>query len=431
MIALTAVLLASIAALFSVTGMGRIFVGWPILIMASAIEIGKLMAVSVLYRLWDSLKWWRVVLIPMTLIIMVLTSAGIYGYLSSAYESTAAGSRTQTAQIELESKKKGSLEERIAFYEKSIDRKQERATSLSNLRSQQENRLDSLYARNQIRTAKGVQASIAEADKEINKLNTEADSINALIGDIREQMSAVDSSVVTMESESAQGEMGALKYISRTTGMPMDSVANLFMLMIICVFDPLAIIFVIVFNMAWDKATREDDPVVAEAMPKIEPPALEPEVPKIDTPTLEPEVRPEVHEPEIKEPEMKAEPSKTEQVVYETNSEGDFVRTDDDDKQQLLLKGPRSKFDLYSSLLYVLYQNGRLNENDDLGDYKQILESVRNSNIICTGEQLDEFLKRCVHLKLIKIGKKDTRRVALKKYADALEALRIDIGETE
>jgi len=431
MIALTAVLLASIAALFSVTGMGRIFVGWPILIMASAIEIGKLMAVSVLYRLWDSLKWWRVVLIPMTLIIMVLTSAGIYGYLSSAYESTAAGSRTQTAQIELESKKKGSLGERIAFYEKSIDRKQERATSLSNLRSQQENRLDSLYARNQIRTAKGVQASIAEADKEISKLNTEADSINALIGDIREQMSAVDSSVVTMESESAQGEMGALKYISRTTGMPMDSVANLFMLMIICVFDPLAIIFVIVFNMAWDKATRENDPVVAEVMPKIEPPAMEPEVPKIDTPTPEPEMRPEVHEPEVQEPEMKVEPPKAEQVVYETNSEGDFVRTDDDDKQRLLMKGPRSKFDLYSSLLYVLYQNGRLNENDDLGDYKQILESVRNSNIICTGEQLDEFLKRCVHLKLIKIGKKDTRRVALKKYADALEALRIDIGETE
>jgi len=270
-IGITAILLAAMAAFFSITGMGRIFIGWPILVMTSAIELGKLVAVSILYRLWSRLGWWKYLLVPMTAIIMLLTSAGIYGYLSSAYEHTASGMRTQDSRISLEEKRKETLTEKIAFYEKAIERKQERSATLADLRSQQENRMDSLYSKSQIRAAKGVQSSIEQANQEIGRLNTETDSLANRIEDVRMEMSVIDSTIIAMEAETAGGETGALKYVSRTTGWSMDSVANIFMLLIIFVFDPLAIILVVVFNIAWDKAEEEkEEEVEKQEEPKVE-----------------------------------------------------------------------------------------------------------------------------------------------------------------
>ncbi len=403
-IGFTALLLAAVAALFSITGMGKIFVGWPILIMTSAIELGKLVAVSVLYRLWSQLKWWRWILVPMTLIIMMLTSAGIYGYLSSAYEHTASGMRTGGSRIELEEKRKVSVESNIKFYQESIDRKQQRSLSLAGLRAQQENRMDSLYAKNQIRSAKSVQASIVQTDQEISKLNKESDSLNVLIENAHMKIAAMDSTIIVMNDEMGKGETGSLKYISRVTGMSMDNVANLFMLCIIAVFDPLAIIFVIVFNIAWDKAQKKEEEVVTK-------PLVDTVAASVEEPVT---VSVPVEEQKVEDP-----------VKYETDPSGEFVKVDEpvppaekEVKKAETKKAKSLSKHLFLALLRVLYQDGKLRQHDHIEAYDRFTGSVVHSGVNCTSEQIDEFLKKCVMWKIIKIG--NTQRVALKSYEDAM-----------
>ncbi len=433
-IGITALILAATAALFSVTGMGKIFIGWPILVMASAIELGKLVAVSILYRLWKELSFWKYLLIPMTLIIMLLTSAGIYGFLSSAYEETASDMRIQESTRALEDNKKTSINNKIISYQDAIDRKNKRSLLLSDLRGQQENRMDSLYGRNQIRTAKTVQSSIAQADAEISKLGRESDSLNTLIDQARLQISAVDSAMIVMDSQNSKGETGTLKYISRVSGWSMDVVANLFMLFIICVFDPLSILLVVAFNISLDKAMKKETKKEEELEPSVQ---VEEAPESIQEEVIEPESPIQVAE-EVKElpetpPEETIEPDEAEElpepVVYETNDSGDFVRSDEPVVEEVKKISPWEEYkrpvltkkELFLKLLYIIYKNGILNENDNLDEYKKFAQNILDENIDCTEQQVEKFLTMCDNLKIIKIGKK--QRVALKRYQDAAEVM--------
>jgi hypothetical protein len=435
-IGITALILAATAAFFSVTGMGKIFIGWPILVMASAIELGKLVAVSILYRLWKELSFWKYLLIPMTLIIMLLTSAGIYGFLSSAYEETASDMRIQESTRALENNKKTAIDNKIISYQDAIDRKNKRSLLLSDLRGQQENRMDSLYGRNQIRTAKTVQSSIAQADAEISKLGRESDSLNTLIDQARLQISAVDSAMIVMDSQNSKGETGTLKYIARVSGWSMDVVANLFMLFIICVFDPLSILLVVAFNISLDKAMKKSKKEEESMQEMIGP---EPPVQAIDEAEELSEPEPPVQDAEeVKElpetpPEETIEPDEAEElpepVVYETNDSGDFVRSDEPVVEEVKKISPWEEYkrptltkkELFLKLLYIIYKNGILNENDNLDEYKKFAQNILDENIDCTEQQVEEFLTMCDNLKIIKIGKK--QRVALKRYQDAAEVM--------
>lgn len=425
LIGITAITLAVFSAGFSITGMSTIFAGWPIITMMCAIELGKVVSVSVLYRLWTELKWLKFILIPMTAVLMLLTSIGVYGNLSSSYEGTAAGMGTQNAKIELEQGKKRTLDERIAFYGQSITRKQDRAKSLSDLRIQQENRMDSLYAKNQLRTAKSVQTSIAQTDIEISKLNKESDSLNLVVEGVRLEMSAIDSTIVHMETENSKGDTGTLKYMARITGLPMDSVVNILMLLIIFVFDPLAIILLVVFNIALDKANKK-----AEFEPEVEP-LPEPE-------TIEPEVQEFVEPVEVATGEPTTPP-----VVYGTNEEGEFIKTlpkedptaepvvpiepvVEKKKEWPYKRPPLTAKQLHDALLNILYQDGKLHENDNLDTYEKFIEKITDANIQCTEDQVEEFLKKCILLRIIRIGK--DQRHTLKNYADAVLALKADVA---
>lgn len=418
-IGLTAVMLATIAACFSITGLGKIFLGWPILIMATAIELGKLISVSILYRLWDRLKWWKYILVPMTVMIMLLTSAGIYGFLSASYEHTASGVRSSSSKIELEEKRKEGFDGRIKFYQESMDRKQQRANSLASLRYQQENRMDSLYSKNQLRAAKSVQAMISETDREIAYLNRESDSLNVLIEKMHLKIAQTDSAIIAMNDEVGKGETGALKYLSRITGASMDSVANIFMIVIMFVFDPLAIILIVVFNIAWDKANekKEDhnDEEMSEKSPAMKEEALfstEQKETSTSEANLVQDVEPTVEqEPEIEEPQ-----------IYSTNESGDFVKVNEIQGVDTM-----NKLKLYLSLLQVLYQGGKLRQHDHIDAYDRFTGSVVHAGIKCTAEQIDEFLKQCVIWKIIRIG--NAERIVLKSYDDAVVEIKARVEE--
>ena len=88
-IGLSALFIAGSAAAFSVYGLAKLFSGAfiSVVIMASALELGKLVTASFLYRYWNMINWFQKVYMTIaTIVLIFITSAGIFGYLSNAYQ---------------------------------------------------------------------------------------------------------------------------------------------------------------------------------------------------------------------------------------------------------------------------------------------------------------------------------------------------------
>lgn len=313
LIGFCAITLAIVAAFFSITGMTKFFDGatLSIIVMASAIEFGKVVSVTVLKRLWNKLGIWRIPLFAFTIFIMLLTSIGIYGFLSSLYEKTASKLKIGDSQTELVEANKKNIEERIISYEEAIDRKEKRTNNLIELRNQQENRIDSLISKNKMTSAKAAQASIAQSDKEVSRLTSDIDSLNAMIQSARFDQSKLDSVIISMNSAEINSEIGPIKYIARITNWSLDRVANYFILLIVIVFDPLAIVLLIAFNIALDSSEEES---------KKEKSVPEPQNTNhvIDVP-----IEPESISVDIEEPKKEENPIKN-SIVYTSDVNGDF-----------------------------------------------------------------------------------------------------------
>lgn len=262
---LTATFVAICAAVFSVTGIAKLFAGaaWSAAIMASALELGKIVSISFLYQYWKDIpKTLKSYLSISAVILMIITSAGIYGYLSSAYAKVAATPLQLTADIQ-------TVGNRVTSIEQDIKRKEDRLNQLITLRTQQENRLDQLVSRSttgNTSTIRSAQNSLNAADRnvtslqnEITKLSAERDSLNAI--GIGKQ--------VEIETN---GDIGTFVYIAKIFGVSLDTVVKWFTLIIVLVFDPLAVALVIAVNfLVKHKNTEEAVEVKTDELPPAEP----------------------------------------------------------------------------------------------------------------------------------------------------------------
>jgi hypothetical protein len=228
------------AAFYSVFGLAHLFAGasTQVIIMAGALEAAKLVVASLLYQYWDTLnKVLRTYFMVATFILMVITSGGIYGYLSGAYQETATQSEFLDRQVAIIDSK------RTRFIESRDDLKitvKELTTALANPTQIQyvDKETGQLITTTSSRQRKLLETQLNEA--KIN-LNAVTDSIAVL--DIR----VLDAQI---GNESAR-ELGPLKYMATLTGQPMETIVNWFMMLIIFVFDPLAIAMVVAANMAF------------------------------------------------------------------------------------------------------------------------------------------------------------------------------------
>ena len=118
-IALSALSVSASAAFYSVTGLSKLFAGasTEVLIMAGSLEISKLVIASLLYQYWDSInKVLRTYLSVACIVLVLITSAGIYGFLSAAYQETAALAGSIDSQIVLIETKRDNIREQLAVY---------------------------------------------------------------------------------------------------------------------------------------------------------------------------------------------------------------------------------------------------------------------------------------------------------------------------
>jgi hypothetical protein len=220
--------------------------------MAGALEFAKLVCASLLYQYWDTInKWLRTYLMLAVFILMVITSGGIYGFLSGAFEETNTQAQFLEKQVEIQTAKQN------VFIEKKEDLTLEKVQlnqTIADLRISLSNPTQVSYyseKAGQVITTSSTSARKA-LQKELNTTIIERDTISQQINAVTDSIAAYDIKILEQQigNESAR-ELGPLKYMAELTGKPMEQIVNWFMLLIIFVFDPLAIAMVVAANMAF------------------------------------------------------------------------------------------------------------------------------------------------------------------------------------
>jgi hypothetical protein len=252
LIALSALSVSASAAFYSVSGLSKLFAGasLEVIIMASSLEVAKLVIASLLYQYWDSLnKGLRAYLAVATCVLILITSAGIYGFLSGAYQETANKEGIVTQQITaLETKKALYKETRDNFLEDRKSNNELRGTLSKGSTDQFTDKNGNLVVRTNNSAIRNIESTAKENERLATKLNVVNDSIFSLETQILE---------AKVNSEAAS-ELGPLKYLSELTGIEMNRIINWLLLIIIFVFDPLAIALVIAANFAFAKLRTHD-----------------------------------------------------------------------------------------------------------------------------------------------------------------------------
>lgn len=251
-IAFSALSVSLSAAFYSVSGLGKLFAGasLQVIIMASSLEVAKLVIASLLYQYWDTLnKVLRAYLSIATIVLMLITSMGIYGFLSGAYQETANRAGTVDAQVTLlETKRANYIGQRDLL----VKEKEGLVTSMTSLQSGLANNKTSYVDKKGNLIQSSSSADRKSLERQLDASNTRQESLNVKLDDINTKIFELDNQIIEVKTGSdIAAELGPLKYISGLTGTPMDQIVNYLLLIIIFVFDPLAISLVIAANFAF------------------------------------------------------------------------------------------------------------------------------------------------------------------------------------
>ena len=259
LLGLSALFIASAAAFFSVTGLSKLFAGasTAVILMASSLEFGKLIAASFLYAYWDKVnKVLRTYLLLGVCVLILITSAGIYGFLTSAYQTTADQLGVLDKQVELVDLKKGRFQEQLDGYN---SEKIQLSQTISELSKGLSNNVitytdvnGNLVTTTSSSTRRALEAQLKDA-------KSQRDIVSKKIETLSDSITKLDLSVLDIQQGSdVAAEVGPLKYMAEITGKPMATIVNWFALLIIFVFDPLAVTLVIAFNTALKVDKGED-----------------------------------------------------------------------------------------------------------------------------------------------------------------------------
>jgi hypothetical protein len=255
-IAFSALSVSASAAFYSVSGLSKLFAGasFEVIVMAGSLEISKLVIASLLYQYWDTLnKLLRTYLSIATVILVLITSMGIYGFLSAAYQET-------YRELTIKNNKVEFLENKANFYKDDVDRYDEELKRIaSNISILSNAKSQSIQVRDTT-VSGGIRTTISTSELRLAQRRIEVEEQNRKDIQAKRQVAA-DSlqtfklEVLDLENDTdVAGELGPLEYLSGLTGTPMDKIINILLLVIIFVFDPLAISLVIAANFAFAQA---------------------------------------------------------------------------------------------------------------------------------------------------------------------------------
>ena len=237
LVGLSAIIVAGCAAYFSVTGLGVLFAGasLSVMVMAGALELAKLVSATYLKQEWDNIKGfnkWYLAISVATL--MLITSAGIFGYLSNAF---------QQQNLELQK-----VERDISVYQNQITKNDTEITRYTNQLNNQQNIRNSQEANlskqiDKDKSTSRVSQMIKTADKEIASVSKRIDELTIQNNVALDSINAIKNNNIQLERE-----VGGFRFVAEAFNVPLNDVVKFFILIIVLVFDPLAVALIIAFN---------------------------------------------------------------------------------------------------------------------------------------------------------------------------------------
>lgn len=255
--------LAVFSGYYSVYGISKLFSGgsWSIVGMAGMLEFSKLVVITFLHDHYKTLKTtFKVYLMSAAAVLMILTSVGVYGYLTNSYQETAKSIYETQNKIALIDKKKDIYLEQKSQIDTLVKQKSQRISSYDQLRLTQENSLNNQLSSK--KGTKGLQRNIQSVDNSTQILNKEISELNQKSIGLSDSIAKLEQEKLGLENSTFTSEIGPLLYLSRLTGAPMDIIVNWFILILVSVFDPLAVSLVIAANHLRHKENKlppEDD----------------------------------------------------------------------------------------------------------------------------------------------------------------------------
>jgi chromosome segregation ATPase len=258
LVVISALSVSASAVFYSVTGLGKMFAGAStnVMIMVGSLEIAKLVLASLVYQYWSKigllLKFYYIIAV---LILMMITSGGIYGFLSSAYSETS----NKIEKIDREVDALGVR--RNVFNIQMTDISEEKTNLNDNI-----NELTKALSNNVIQYRDQTTGQIITTTSSANRKAFEKqleDAQNRRNVIVEREMNLLDSltkiDLLVLElqnNEELAGEIGPLKYIATITGKTIDQVVNWFIIALMLVFDPLAVSLVIGANIIFSEKSK-------------------------------------------------------------------------------------------------------------------------------------------------------------------------------
>jgi hypothetical protein len=257
LIAFSALSVSTSAAFYSVSGLSKLFAGaeFAVILMAGSLEFAKLVTASLLYQYWGTInKTLRTYLSIATVVLVLITSMGIYGFLSAAYQET-------YSKLSVVENQKSFIQQKIDFYQNDVTRYDTEIERISSNISTLSNAKSSTIQVRDTSVSGGVRQTISTTELRMAQSRINVEEENRKLAQEKRTI-ASDSlqkfqlQVLKLDNNNeVAGELGPLQYLSGLTGIPMDKIINVLLLIIIFVFDPLAISLVVAANFAFGQHT--------------------------------------------------------------------------------------------------------------------------------------------------------------------------------
>ena len=279
--------LSATAAYYSVIGLSMLFasVAIPVIVMGSFLEISKIAIATYLHDQWKkTLTGLKIYLTVALVILSFITSLGIYGLLTTGFQENISKMEIgdkQIANIEVKKQRFEQIKQELTVEKQTLDKdiSQLRNALSTNTTTQTVDRqTGQVITRANTGNRKAFETQLSSALENKNKISSKIETLN-------DSITNLDIQILTMQSEAELGnELGTIKYVSELSGWDPKDVANIFILLIIFVFDPLAIVLVITTNQAFKnlkpvmsmygepkiKPTPEPEPDHTQEINKIE-----------------------------------------------------------------------------------------------------------------------------------------------------------------
>jgi hypothetical protein len=239
LVGIVALIVAGCAAFFSVQGLATLYAARyvAVCVMAGGLEIGKLVAASFLHRYWKTTSWLlKTYLTIAVVVLMGITSLGIFGFLTGAYQQS-------HVKVELTDVRQEALNSKKEFLKVEIDQLNARIVTLNEARKSQEKRLPDLSTK----AAKPIYEDIKRSSEEITATRARVDKLTT------ELFQTSQDSINEKVEGSKEVDIGTLKYVAKAFGVDMDTIVKWFTLAIVLVFDPLAVALILAYNSLIDK----------------------------------------------------------------------------------------------------------------------------------------------------------------------------------